>query len=63
MRWWIANEARGAELAIHHLISNKCEWNNCFTKNAHKISTLFVKTTDFQLVFNIEQRRQRARYN
>ena len=38
----------------NHLISNKCEWNNCFIKNPHKISrilpTLFVKTTDFQLV-------------
>ena len=24
-----ANEARSAELAIYHLISNKREWNNC----------------------------------
>ena len=50
-------------VGYNHLISNKYEWNNCFIKNAHKISTLFVKTTDFQLVFNFEQRRQRARYN
>ena len=25
----IANEARSAELAIYHLISNKREWNDC----------------------------------
>ena len=37
MRCEIANEARRAELAITNLISNKCEWNNCFIKNAPKI--------------------------
>ena len=30
MRLVIANEARRAELAICHLISNKREWNNNF---------------------------------
>ena len=25
-------------VGYNHLISNKREWNNCFTKNAHKIS-------------------------
>ena len=37
------------------------EWNNCFVKNAQKgwriLPDLFVKTTDFQLVFNFEQTR------
>ena len=41
-------------------ISNKHEWDNCFIKNAQKkcqefFPTLFVKATDFQLVFNFEQ--------
>ena len=26
-----------SEVGCNHLISNKGEWNNCFTKNAHKI--------------------------
>ena len=47
-------------VGYNHLIPNKRTWNNnCFIKNAHKIlrilPTLFVKTTDFQLVFNFEQ--------
>ena len=31
---------RGEERRVgyNHLISNKREWNNCFIKNAHKIS-------------------------
>ena len=31
---------RGAlrRVGYNHLISNKREWNNCFIKNAHKIS-------------------------
>ena len=39
------------------------EYSNCFIKNAHKISRirflpiLFVKTTDFRLVFNFEYTR------
>ena len=46
----------------NHLISNKREWNNCFIKNAHKVlqkffPTIFVKTTDFQLVLDFEQTR------
>ena len=51
----------GLIISNNHLISNKREWNNCFIKNAHKISrffpTLFVKTIDFQLVFNFKQTR------
>ena len=59
----MAGSQRGTKhwVGYNHLISNKCEWNNCFIKNAHKISgnlpTLFVKTTNFQLVFNFEQTR------
>ena len=30
-------EALRASLAIYHLISNKREWNNCFTKNNQEI--------------------------
>ena len=42
--------------------SNKREWNNCFIKTAPTkyrefFQTLFVKTTDFQIVFNFEQTR------
>jgi len=33
----MANEARNAELAINHLISNKREWNSCFVKIAPEI--------------------------
>ena len=55
----MVDSQRGADLAIYHLISNKREWNNCFIKNAHKISRIlpnsFVKTTDVQLVSNFEQ--------
>ena len=29
MRLVIANSALGASLAIYHLISNVCSWNNC----------------------------------
>ena len=51
----------GYEIGYNHLLSNKREWNNCFIKNAHKVSRilsdLFVKTTDFQLIFNFEQTR------
>ena len=54
-----STSARWIWVGYNHLISNKREWNNCFIKNAHKISwnlpTLFVETTDFQLVF--EQKR------
>ena len=33
----MANEARRVELARTNLISNKREWNNCFTKTTPKI--------------------------
>ena len=49
MRWYIANEAHSAKLAIILYICG-------YIRNAHKTS-LFVKTTDFQLVFNFEQMR------
>ena len=57
---------RGAyrRVGYNHRISNKREGNNCFIKNAHKISRILLnfilficKTTDFQLVFNFEQTR------
>ena len=48
-------------VGYNHLISNKHDCDNCFIKNAHKIAkffpALFVKTTDFQFVFNFEQTR------
>ena len=34
----MVNSQRGALVSYNHLISNKREWNNCFIKNAHKIS-------------------------
>ena len=35
----MAGSQRGTKhwVGYNHLISNKCEWNNCFIKNAHKI--------------------------
>ena len=62
-RYEIVDSQRGATRLVgyNHLLSNKHEWNNCFIKNAHKVSRilsdLFVKTTDFQLIFNFEQTR------
>ena len=49
VRYEMVEGQRGAwrQVGYSHLISNKCEGNNCLT--------LFVKTTDFQLVFNFEQ--------
>ena len=48
-------------VCYNHLISNKREWNNCFIKDAHKISRILpdfiCKTADIQLVFNFEQTR------
>ena len=42
-------------------IINKREWNNCSIKNVQNMEnfflTIFVKITDFQLVFNFEQTR------
>ena len=47
----IANEARSTELAIYHLISNKCEWNNCFIKNNKEI---LLNLADFALQEQLE---------
>ena len=62
MRWWIANKARSAELAIiNRLISNATTARGIIvllktpTKYREFFPTLFVKTTDCQLVFNFEQ--------
>ena len=48
----------GYELIINMFVGNKRVQNNRFIKNDDKISiiltTLFVKTTDFQLVFNFD---------
>ena len=53
--------ARWILVGYNHRISNKREWNNRFIKKARKYRefflTLVVKTTDFQLVFNLEQTR------
>ena len=42
-------------------IINKREWNNCSIKNVQNMEnfflTIFVKITDFHLVFNFEQTR------
>ena len=42
----IANDGYN-HLIYNHLISNKREWNNCFIKNAHKIS---MNLSDFILL-------------
>ena len=61
MRWWIAKQALSAELAI--IISYPTSASGITvllktpTKNREFFPTLFVKTTDFQLVFNFEQTR------
>ena len=48
---------RGASYPTH-LISNKRERNDCFIKNAHKISEILIcKNSLFQPVFNFEQTR------
>ena len=57
----MVDNQRGAHqrAGYNHLISNKREGNNCFNKNAYKISRIlpdfFAKTTDFQLILNFEQ--------
>ena len=59
MRWWIAKEALSAELAI--IISYPTSAIGITvllktpTKHREFFPTLFVKTTDFQFVFNFEQ--------
>ena len=69
MRWWIAKEALSAELAIiisyptsasgiTVLLKTKTSRiQNSNSKHREFFPTLFVKTTDFQLVFNFEQTR------
>ena len=58
MRWWIANEARSPELAI--IISYPTSARRIIvllktlTKYREFFPNLFVKTTDFQLVFHFE---------
>ena len=64
MRWWIANEAHSAELAI--IISYPTSASGIIIiplivllktpiKYQEFFPTLFVKTTDFQLVINFGQ--------
>ena len=61
MRWWIANKARSPELAI--IISYPTSARRIIvllktlTKYREFFPNLFVKTTDFQLVFHFEQTR------
>ena len=59
MRWEIANEARSAESAI--IFSHPTSASGIIvllitpTKYREFFPTLFVKTTDFQLIFDFEQ--------
>ena len=59
MRWWTANETRSAELAI--IVSYPTSASGIIvllktcTEYPEFFPILFVKTTDFQLVFNFEQ--------
>ena len=59
MRWWIANKAPSDELAI--IISYPTSASGIIvlletlTKYGEFFPTLFVKITDFHLVFNFEQ--------
>ena len=56
----VGYEMVDSSLAMYHLISNKREWNNFFYLKRPKMPRIlpdFVKTTDFQLVFNFEQTR------
>ena len=61
MRWQLANEARCAELAIIILYPTSASGIIVLLKTPTKyrefFPTLFVKTTDFHLVFNFEQTR------
>ena len=61
MRWLITNEARSAELAIinSYLISASgiIVLLKTPTKYPEFFPTSFIKTNDFQLVFNFEQTR------
>ena len=46
-------------VGYNHLISNKCEWTNCFFKNAHKILRILpnfiCKNNQFSACFNFDQ--------
>ena len=59
MRWWIAKGARSAELAIiiwyPTSSSGAIVILKTHTKYREFFPTLFVKTNDFQLVFNFKQ--------
>ena len=61
MRCWIANEAHSAELAINISYPTSASGITVLLKTPTKYQeffpTLFVKTTDFQVVFNFEQTR------
>ena len=48
-------EMEDSQQEEEHLISNKRDWKKTPTKYREFFPTLFVKTTDFQLVFNFEQ--------
>ena len=41
MRWKIANEVCGAQLAINNLVSNECKWNNIVLLNSQPLIMLF----------------------
>ena len=61
MRWKIYNEARSTELAVNipYLTSASGKFFLLKTPTTYRefFPPLFVKTTDFQLVFIFEQRR------
>ena len=59
----MVDNERGAycRVGYNHLISNKRGWNNCFIKNAHKISRILpdfiCKSNQIQVSFNFGQTR------
>ena len=59
MRWSVANEARSAPLAKNISYPTSASGNVVLYKTSTKyrklFPTLFIKATDFQLVFNFEQ--------
>ena len=58
MRWSVANEARSAPLAKNISYPTSASGNVVLYKTSTKLfPTLFIKATDFQLVFNFEQAR------
>ena len=62
MRWQLTNETRCAELAIIILYPTSASGIIVLLKTPTKyrefFPSIFVKTTDFQLVFNFEQTRK-----